>query len=152
MSGLDNVFKVNAFKEKPDLATAKKFLSAGNYYWNLGYFSLKPDYFIEELSRLNPELVPVIKKFAEALKKTDADTKRAYHEFPKISIEYTLIEKTERRLAITGDYGWTDVGYWTTVEKIFGQDGDHVPKGHHIHVNSKGNYIYNTTNKTVSLL
>ena len=152
ISGHNNVFEVKCFKEKPDLQTAKKFLSAGNYFWNLGYFSLKPDYFIEELTRLNPDLTPIIKQFAQALRKTPNDTKQVYHKFPKISIEYTLIEKTERRLAVTGDYGWTDVGYWTTVEEIFGQSGDHAPHGHHIHVNSKGNYIYNTTKKTVSLL
>ena len=148
----DDVYKVSCFKEKPDLETAKKFLSAGNYFWNLGYFSLKPDYFIEVLLRLNPELKPAIEQFSKAIDEGADAVEKAYGEIPKISIEYTLIEKTERIMAVTGDYGWADVGYWTTVEEIFGQDGDHAPKGHHIHVNSDGNYVYNTTKKTVSVL
>lgn len=148
----DDVFAVNCFKEKPDLKTAEEFLAAGNYFWNMGYFSLKPDYFIEELLAINPDLEDAIKGYEKALDSGEDEAREAYGGFPKVSIEYTLIEKTKRRLVITGDYGWIDVGYWTTVEKILGETGDYAPKGHHVHVNSDGNFVYNATDKTVSLL
>jgi len=152
LADYDDVFHVNCFKEKPDRPTAEKFLAAGNYFWNLGYFSLRPDYLLTELTTHNPELKDIIDQFAQAIKKDDKQLAQAYSQFPKISIEYTVIEKTKRILAITGDYGWTDIGLWSTVEEIFGRAGDFAPRGHHIHVNSSGNYIYNTTNKTISLL
>lgn len=147
-----HVFIVKRFKEKPTLAVAKKYLSAGTFYWNLGYFSLRPEYLLKELIVHNPELAGVIDQYKAALKRSSKAVAAAYQLFPKKSIEYLLMEKTPRLLAVTGDYGWTDIGYWSTVQDVFGQAGDHAPQGYHLHVNSAGNYIYNTTKQTVSLL
>ena len=153
VSGHQNVYHVKGFKEKPDLANAKRFVIAGNYYWNLGYFSMKPDYLLSELQKHSPEVAPAVKKFTAALSSgNDKAVASAYTAFPAIAIEYTLIEKTNRIIAITGDYGWSDVGNWGTVQDIFGTKGDHVPHGHHIHIDSQHNYIYNTTNKVVSII
>ena len=149
----ENVYHLTAFKEKPDQATAEKFLAAGNYFWNLGYFSLRPDYMLGELQKQTPEATPALEAFTAAVASGDKTTiNNAYGKFEKVSIEYTLIEKTDRIIAITGDYGWSDVGNWAMVKEIFGANGDHMPDGHHLHVNSDDNYIYNTTGKTVSLL
>jgi mannose-1-phosphate guanylyltransferase len=153
VNGQQNVYHVKEFKEKPDLENAKKFVAAGNYFWNLGYFSMKPDYLLKELQEQSPEVTPAIEKFTKALSSNKKDAvDSAYATFPKIAIEYTLIEKTSRIIAVTGDYGWSDVGNWGTVQDIFGTKGDHVPHGHHIHIDSQHNYIYNTTNKAVSLI
>lgn len=152
LAGCPNVYLVKRFKEKPTLTVAKKYLAAGNFFWNLGYFSLRPDYLLTELIVHNPDLSPIIAKFRAALGRSQKAATAAYQDFPKISIEYTLMEKTPRLLALTGDYGWTDVGYWHTVQEIFGKAGDHAPHGYHVHVNAAGNYIYNTTRQTVSLL
>jgi mannose-1-phosphate guanylyltransferase len=152
LTGHPRIYVVRRFKEKPSLPVAKKYLAAGHYFWNLGYFSLKPNYLLTELLVHNPDLSSVLERYKSALGRSEATLTAAYQSFPKISIEYTLMEKTPRLLALTGDYGWTDVGYWTTVEEVFGKTGDHSPHGYHLHVNSAGNYIYNTTNKTVSLL
>lgn len=141
-----DVFPVKAFKEKPDAAAAAAYVVAGNFYWNLGYFSAKPTYILRELVKHNPELKPAIDAFSQ---NQDSST---YALFPKVAIEYTLIEKTPRRLAITGDYGWSDIGNWSSVQQIFGAAGDHMPAGHHIHVDSQNNYIYNTTSRAVSLV
>ncbi len=153
VKGYDDVFYLKGFKEKPDLATAEKFLQAGNYYWNLGCFSLKPDYLIKELVTRSPELDQVVHEFAAAVKTNEEDRiTMAFKKLPKMAIEYTLIEKTKRIIAVTGDYGWTDVGYWSKVQEIFGVTGDHVPHGHHLHIDSDGSYIYNATNKNVTLI
>jgi len=152
LSDRPHVFIVKQFKEKPTLAVAKEYLAAGNFYWNLGYFSLRPDYLLKELVVHNPELASVLEKYNTALHGSAASLAAAYQLFPKKSVEYTLMEKTTRLLALTGDYGWNDIGYWSTVQDVFGQAGDHAPQGYHLHVNSAGNYIYNTTKQTVSLL
>lgn len=153
LSGHENVYHVNCFKEKPDKETAEKFVSAGNYFWNLGYFSARPSYLLSQLKAQSPEVIPAIEKFTQALASgNEEQMTKAYSAFPKISIEYTLIEKTPRIIAVTGDYGWSDVGNWEIVEKVFGQRGDHMPHGHHIHVDSQHNYVYNATKKAVSLI
>lgn len=153
VEGQKDVFYLKAFKEKPDLATAKKFLKAGNYYWNLGCFSMKPDYLIHELVSQSPDLKKIVEEFTAAVKTSQESAMAAvFKKFPKISIEYTLIEKTKRIIAVTGDYGWTDIGYWSKVQEIFGASGDHVPHGHHLHIDAEGSYIYNTTNKNVTLI
>lgn len=153
VSGHENVYHVNCFKEKPDKAAAEKFVAAGNYFWNLGYFSARPAYLLSELQQQSPEVIPAIRRFSQALASgSQSQIAAAYNAFPKISIEYTLIEKTPRIIAVTGDYGWSDVGNWEIVERVFGQAGDHVPHGHHIHIDSQHNYIYNATKKAVCLI
>lgn len=148
-----NVYQVKRFTEKPDLATAEKFILNKNYFWNLGYFSLRPTYLLEQLRLHAPELRDVLTAYAAALAHGDSTAAdAAYGEFPKLALEYTFVEKTKNIIAITGDYGWSDVGNWSTVSQVFGVNGDHMPQGHHVHVDSQNNYIYNTTDKVVSLL
>lgn len=145
--------RVKKFHEKPDAETAEKYVAAGNYYWNLGYFSLLPSYLLSEVRRLAPETVTAMDAFGQALAANDNEAlNEAYGQFPKISIEYTFIEKTPNIIAITGDYGWSDVGNWAAVQQIFGKQGDHKAQGHHVHVDSQDNYVYNTTDKCVSLI
>lgn len=153
LDGFDDVFAIKAFKEKPDQATAEQYVASGNHFWNLGYFSARPSHIVAELARMNPDLANALDAFAHALKTNNAPAiAAAYAEFPKSAIEYTLIEKTANRLAITGDYGWSDVGNWAVVKEIFGKSGDHMPAGHHLHVDSKNNYVYNATDRVVSLI
>ncbi len=148
-----DVFWLKRFTEKPDLATAEKFVAAGAYYWNLGYFSARPDYLLQEIRRVSPELAPPLDAYEAALATGQEEPlTAAYGQFPKISIEYTLLEKTPRRIAITGDFGWSDIGSWATVHELFGQQGDHQGHGHHVHVDSHHNFVYNDTAKTVSLI
>lgn len=153
LPGYENAFKLKRFIEKPDLPTAEKLTGDPKYFWNLGYFSMYPSYLLQELSNLNPDLKPSLSALKQALESgQEAGLEKAYGEFPKIALEYTLIEKTNRLLALTGDYGWSDIGNWKTFQEIFGTAGDHMPAGHHVHVNSDDNYVYNTTAKTVSLI
>lgn len=148
-----NVFTVDAFKEKPDLETAKEYVLNGNYYWNMGYMCLTPNFLLAELQTHTPELVEGIQKFGDALKVGDEENANtAYHNLPKIAIDYALNEKTKKIIAVTGDYGWSDVGSWQVVQELFGVRGDHVPNGHHIHVDGENNYVYNATHKAVSLI
>jgi mannose-1-phosphate guanylyltransferase len=148
-----HTYQVKRFIEKPDEATAQQFVAKKNYFWNLGYFSLRPAYLLQQLQLHAPELESSLAAFGAALATNDTQAQEAaYGSFPKLALEYTFVEKTENIMAITGDYGWSDVGNWHAVSEVFGVGGDHMPAGHHIHVDAKNNYIYNTTNKVVSLI
>ncbi len=154
ISGYDDVFNVKQFREKPDRATAEQFVASGNFFWNLGYFSTTPDYFIQALSKFAPDLTLVISAYADSLTSGDEDKiTAAFHNFPKLSIEYTLIEKLPHIIAITGNYGWSDVGNWNIVKEIFGDLGVKSLTGApHLNIGSENTYIYNETDKAVTLI
>ena len=152
-AGYTDVYVVRQFKEKPDRATAEQYVAAGNYYWNIGSISVLPNYLLQELRVHQPALMAEMDNYKEALQSGDAAGAAAiYQELPKIAIDYALLEKAPRLFVITGDYGWSDVGNWAAVREVFGGSGDHVPAGHHLHVDSKDNFVYNTTKKAVSLI
>lgn len=153
LPGVSNMFRVKRFAEKPDLATAEKFVAAGTYYWNLGYFSAFPNYLLSEIRRVSPALTAALDAYTAALSGgRETELTQAYRRFPKIAIDYALLEKTPRLIAITGDFGWSDIGNWATVYDLFGQRGDHTGHGHHVHVDSQKNFVYNDTSKTISLI
>lgn len=151
--GHTNVFNVAEFTEKPSQQKAEEFVAAGNYFWNLGYFSLRPNYLLEEIIKLTPELAEPINVLAQAIAAGDKEkTEAAFSGFPKEALEFTFVEKTKSIIAITGDYGWSDIGNWSTVKEVLGVSGDHMATGHHVHVDSQNNYVYNATDKAVSLV
>ncbi len=153
IEGFENAYKVEEFKEKPDKEKAEEYVADGSYFWNLGYFSLKPNYLLAELVSATESLAEPLEKLKQAIiANVQGDITKRYNDFPKIALEFTFVEKTKTILAITGDYGWSDIGSWGTVKEVFGIAGDHMPAGHHTHVDSENNYIYNTTDKAVSLI
>lgn len=153
VEGYDDVFEVKSFKEKPDVATAQEYVTAGTYFWNMGSISARPTYLVEELKKYEPELMDCITKFDTALANgNEEEANKMYGQAKKISIDYAVLERTSRILVVTGDYGWSDVGNWKSVFDVFGIKGDHVGSGHHVHVDSSNNYIYNATDKVVSLV
>lgn len=153
LGSFKDVYDVKRFKEKPDLATAEQYVASGNYVWNMGCVSAIPDYLVEQLTKFEPEMMADINKFADGLKSGDTPAaEAAYGQAKKISIDYALLERTSPIYVVTGDYGWNDVGNWATVHDVFGGDGDHDPHKRHIHVDSKNNYIYNDTDRAVSMI
>ncbi len=153
IAGHRDTWLVKSFKEKPDVVTAERYVAAGNYFWNIGSVSLRPTYLLQELRRYEPELMTTMELFAEALQKGDQEKADSlYGQAKKISIDYAILERTQPIIVVTGDYGWSDIGNWKAVKEIFGIDGDHVGGGHHVHVDSEENYVYNDTTKVVSLI
>lgn len=153
IAGHDDVFTIDTFKEKPDEETAKGYVTDGSYFWNIGYMCVTPNFLLRELQAYAPELFASIMEYAAVLKgQGREEAAKVYSGIAKIAIDYALNERTPNIIAVTGDYGWSDVGSWAVVKQLFGTDGDHVPHGHHVHVDSHNNYIYNTTNKVVSMI
>jgi mannose-1-phosphate guanylyltransferase len=147
------VHVVDSFKEKPDRETAERYVLDGSYFWNIGYMCVTPKFLLEELRVHAPAMMAGLEPYAEAMVRGDEEAAfTAYRALPSLAIDYALNEKTKNIVAVTGDYGWSDVGSWAVVKELFGVEGDHVPYGHHVHVDSHNNYIYNATHKAVSLI
>ncbi len=116
---LDNEgFKVKKFVEKPDIETAQIYLDGKKHFWNSGMFMFKASVYLEELRALSPEIVNACEKSLEN-SQSDLDFLRvdeiSFSACPDDSIDYAVMEKTEKACMVTLDAGWNDVGSWTSL-------------------------------------
>ena len=121
------VFSVEAFTEKPDEETAKSYLAAGTYTWNSGIFVLGASAFLEELQRLEPA---ILEAASEALAKATQDLgflrldPEAFARAPGISVDYAVMERTDKAAVLPVEMGWSDVGSWSSLWEIGTRDAD----------------------------
>lgn len=117
--------EVSEFVEKPDEATAKGYLKAGNYYWNSGIFVFRADRYLEELKKFRPEIVEACQAAYDKRVK-DLDFTRvdaaAFANCPGDSIDYAVMEKTDAAVVVPLDAGWSDVGSWSALWEIQARD------------------------------
>ncbi len=105
--------RVRRFIEKPDLATAKRFVSAGGYYWNLAWFSWRLDVFIRELGEHAPSHLAGLRKVMAARGSGDEEGAAALYKKLRVEvIDRSVMERTDRLLLIPADFEWADIGNW----------------------------------------
>jgi mannose-1-phosphate guanylyltransferase/mannose-6-phosphate isomerase len=116
---------IASFVEKPDAATARKYVDSGQYYWNSGMFLFRADAYLNELKRLAPD----IEKCCAAAYKgilRDLDFKRIPAEVfagcPANSIDYAVMEKTNKAMVVPLDAGWSDLGSWGSLWDVADKD------------------------------
>ena len=113
--GSTEVFKIAAFVEKPDKKTAEAYFKSGRYCWNSGMFMFKASQVIEELKKCAPEIIEACERALNSGKE-DLDFFRldaeAFEACPSDSIDYALMEKTDKGVMVTLKAGWNDLGSW----------------------------------------
>lgn len=118
-------FPIAAFVEKPDFETAKQYLEDGNYYWNSGMFAFRADLYLSELERFNPAMLKACKGAWEG-KSKDLDFIRVgtedFLKSPEDSIDYAVMEKTDKGVVIPLDAGWSDLGSWQSLWEVKQRD------------------------------
>ena len=122
--GSKSVFKVDAFKEKPDLETAKSYLADGGYYWNAGIFIWNAKMVVNTIATLVPELASVFDK-VEKYFYTEQEQEIINQHFPtcpNISIDYAVMEKSKEVYVYPADFGWSDLGTWGSLYTHLEQD------------------------------
>lgn len=137
-----NGYQVAAFVEKPDQQTAQQYLEEGSYLWNSGMFLFKASVYLEELAKHNPEMSEVTQK-AYSNSQQDLDFVRiALEDFehcPDDSIDYAVMEKTQRATVVPLDAEWSDVGSWSSLWECSDKDeNDNVIRGNVITEQAKG--------------
>jgi len=143
---LDGAWRVQRFVEKPDAGTAAQYISDGGYFWNSGMFVFRADVLIEQLRTHAPDVLASAKD-ALAKAKRDVDFVRldgeAFANSPNISIDYALMEKTDRAAIVPCSIGWSDVGAWSALWEIRDQDAQsNVLIGDVIAHDSTGSYVH----------
>lgn len=136
-------FAVDSFIEKPDQRRAMEFVQDGNYLWNSGMFLFRADSFLEELQQFAPEMVELCQK-AHAFSTSDLNFQRLDKETftacPADSIDYAVMEKTDKAVVVPVDPGWNDIGSWSALWEV----GDKDPGNNVIH----GDVITHETNNS----
>jgi mannose-1-phosphate guanylyltransferase len=138
-------YPVRAFREKPGLALARRFLASGSHAWNSGMFIWRADVFVHKLEAYAPDLLPFWKGMVEALKKKDAKMLAGvFAKVPAVSIDYALMEKARGVVVCPGDFGWSDVGAWSSLFDVWEADGaGNVARGDCLVLDSRGCLVYN---------
>ena len=145
---------IRRFREKPDLKTARKFVSAGRFYWNAGMFFARADVVLEELRTHLPATAAILDALPGFHSRSFA--KATTEHFPaceNISIDFGVLEHSRIVSGITaGDIGWNDVGSWSAVYALHPRDEhENVARGEAIFHDSAGNYV-DAGGKLVALL
>jgi mannose-1-phosphate guanylyltransferase / mannose-6-phosphate isomerase len=143
--GIDGVSRVAAFVEKPDAATAASYVAQG-YLWNSGNFLFRADALLSELIRFEPAMADAVDEAVTAAA-TDLGFVRlnqeAFGKATQKSIDYAVMEKTDRAAVVEGRFRWSDIGSWDAVFDVAPRDADgNVAFGPALAVDAKGCVVH----------
>ena len=109
---------VAAFVEKPNAERAAEFLASGDYFWNSGMFAFRPEVFLAELEKFRPDILNAARNSLHAMQR-DLDFCRldeaAFAASPAESIDYAVMEQTDKAVVVPASMGWSDIGSWTSL-------------------------------------
>ena len=123
----EGCYRVGRFVEKPDLVTAQSYVDDGSYVWNSGMFLFKAQHYLDALGRHAPEILTAATN-AYRSAEPDLDFIRvgrdAFETSPDDSIDYAVMEKTDRAAVVPVSCGWSDIGSWSSLWAVADRDGD----------------------------
>jgi len=129
---------IKRFVEKPDEKTAKKYLKAGNFFWNSGMFAFKASTLIKEFRAYELEMLKSMQKMVSRGEVTIEN----YEQLPDISIDYAIMEKTKKGVVLPSDFGWSDIGSWKSLYDFLPKEEDNnVTEGDVVLQNTKNCFI-----------
>lgn len=136
---------VERFKEKPDEPTARQLIATGNHVWNSGIFLFRADSFLEELKVHEPAVFTACRRALDA-GEIDAEClfldRSAFEACPAISIDFAVMERTERAVVVPVQMGWSDVGSWASLWQIQDKDDNgNVASGSTVSVDTSNSYV-----------
>ena len=159
--GANALRKVECFVEKPDLETAKAYLSEGSYYWNSGIFVWKTSKILSEIQTHLPSLYKILKEIESILFEPDQPNKPnkpnppndresrsalcalRYASLESISIDYGIMERSQDVLMVPSTFQWSDLGSWSALDEIITKDeAGNILKGNFIDIGSQNSIVF----------
>jgi mannose-1-phosphate guanylyltransferase/mannose-6-phosphate isomerase len=135
---------VGSFVEKPDESTAQSYLDSGDYFWNSGMFVLNAAGFLAAVEAHAPAMSQPLRE-SVASGEDDLDFFRpgkAFLDCPSDSIDYAVMEKTDKAWMVPASFDWSDVGSWSAILDVSSQDGDgNHTSGDVVSVDTKGSFV-----------
>ncbi len=140
---------VISFTEKPDRSTAEKFLEAGNYLWNSGIFIWNNNDLLHGIEKHAPEISGAL---AGVNLQEDDEVSVAYSSCPNISIDYALMEKSEKVFVVPSDFSWSDLGTWGSVyDKLTKDEHENASPSDTLFQNTSGSLVVDSEGKKIVL-
>ena len=118
------IFRVDSFKEKPDIDTAKTYISKKNFYWNSGVFIWNVQTVVNAFRIYQPQIAQIFESLLPYYG-TDEETSLLAEKFPdcrNISVDYAILEHADEVFVFPADFGWSDLGTWTSLHSHLPQD------------------------------
>ncbi len=147
----DNLFEIKSFKEKPDLALAQQYFTQNQFFWNSGMFIFSSRLFWQELKNSQPEIAKLATRCAKGKKALAKN----FGKMPDISVDYAVMEKSDKLGVVCANFAWDDVGSFLALERILPSDeakNIKAGRGKFNRIDSEGNTIYLDKLKHASLL
>ena len=146
-ASIGSAYAVKRFAEKPDAATAAAYLSSGDYLWNSGMFVCRADVLLAEMEKYEPGVVDACRA-ALAAAERDLDfirlSRAAFEKAKNISIDYAVMERTDRAAVVPCNIGWSDVGAWSSLWSLLKRDDNgNVILGDVVLHDSSGSFVRN---------
>ena len=141
------VKKVLQFVEKPDLETAKKYVSSHEYVWNSGIFVWKASVILNKFKELLPDIYADLEKIANSFGTSDEEKtlNEVYPSIRSISIDYGIMEKSNNIKVVPGEFGWNDVGSWDMLGVLHESDADgNIAVGNTLSIDTNNSIIYSS--------
>jgi mannose-1-phosphate guanylyltransferase len=133
--GGHTAYRVSRFTEKPDKSTAEGFIASGKFSWNGGMFVFRAGTVLAELAQHAPEIFHPLQ----------AEGVAAYSRVPKNSIDYALMEKTQKAMVLPVKFGWDDLGDWGAIERLNqSANQPNVELAQHVGLDTTGAMLYST--------
>jgi len=135
-----DIFKVNSFREKPDLVTASEFLAKGNFFWNTGIYVWSVKAILAAFAKYSPEISKLLEKIYNGIGSAQERdiVKQVYTEVENVSVDLAVSEQADNLLLVPANFGWSDIGDWQVaydlkkkdeggnVIEVFGKEGWHL--------------------------
>jgi mannose-1-phosphate guanylyltransferase/mannose-6-phosphate isomerase len=147
--------RAEKFVEKPDLETARKYFEEGGYYWNSGIFIWKTSTLLKEMERFMPDLYSSLMKIDKVIGTGEEEQKKIelFAGLEAQSIDYGVVERSDKIAVIPADIGWNDVGSFSALYDISEKDSDgNVISGKVIQRDTKGSLIFGSENRLLAVL
>jgi mannose-1-phosphate guanylyltransferase len=108
------IFRVDSFREKPDLQTAKQYIQEKNYYWNAGIFIWNVSTIVNAFRIYQPQLAKIFESLLPIYntEREQEEINRLFPECENISVDYAIMEKAEEIFVCPANFGWSDLGTW----------------------------------------
>ncbi len=151
----DGVHLARRFVEKPNRRRAEQFLASGQFLWNSGMFFFRASVILEAIARHLPSLSEGIARLdlAATREREDEELARTYPGLPHVSIDHGIMEKVEEVWVVPGNFGWSDLGSWTTAWELADRDADdNAITAETLVEDAHGNYVSAPPGKLVALV
>jgi len=143
------IYKVNFFKEKPNLQRAKAYFKNKSYFWNMGIFLFTPNLMGKAIKEFVPDTFKRYLKIRKAVSKSNFKKvlEKEYLEMDSVSLDYSIIENYQKIAIIPTDVGWSDIGSWTVLKNCLSSSDKSFIKANYVGIDSKNVMVYGSSNK-----